>query len=156
MARFLILFGLVFSMALGACNAPNPEASAVDKAQIVSDITHMLSVQDKAWNAGNIDGFMEYYWKNSDLRFASAGNVNRGWQATLDGYKKRYPDADAMGTLSFKNLEIKVLSHEYAQVFGRWELERANDNPGGLFTLLLQKQNDNWVIVSDHTSSDEN
>jgi len=138
-------------LSLAACGGGT---GAPDEAKIKSDITAMLHVQDTAWNEGNIDGFMAHYLTSEDLRFASGGNVNRGWQATIDGYKARYPDKAAMGTLSFKDLEIKVLSAQYAQVFGRWELERTHDKPGGLFTLLLQKKGGKWVIVSDHTSSD--
>ena len=135
-------------LALSACGG------APDETAVKTEITDMLHVQDEAWNAGNIDGFMAHYLRDEDLRFASGGNVNRGWQATIDGYKTRYPDKAAMGTLSFKDLEITVLSDEYAQVFGHWELERTHDKPGGLFTLLLRKTGGKWVIVSDHTSSD--
>ncbi len=142
---------LVFPLIFGACSdAPK----SFDTDAVKAEITQMLYVQDTAWNAGDIDAFMEYYIKSEDLRFASGGNINRGWQATLDGYKVRYPDKDAMGKLSFTNVEIKVLSPEYAQVFARWGLERKADNPGGLFTLLVQKIDGKWFIVSDHTSSD--
>jgi len=127
--------------------------TSFDEAKIKADITNVLKSQDAAWNRGDIDAFMEDYWKSEELRFASAGNVNRGWQATMDGYKTRYPDKAAMGELSFTDLEIKVLSPKYAQVFGRWALKREKDNPGGLFTLLFEKQDGKWLIVSDHTSS---
>lgn len=140
----------VLSLLLLGCT---PTVAPIDEIAIKEDIIQLLKVQDKAWNAGDIDKFMDDYWKSDDLRFASAGNVSRGWQATLDGYKERYPDKSAMGTLSFADLEIKVLSAEYAQVFGRWRLDRENDTPGGLFTLLMQNRDGKWMIVSDHTSS---
>jgi len=126
-----------------------------NKAAIKTDIIQMLQTQDTAWNAGDIDGFMSYYLATEELRFASGGKINRGWQATLAGYKNRYPDKATMGTLAFQNLEVKVLSPDFAQVFGRWELTRAHDKPGGLFTLLLNKRDGEWVIISDHTSSDD-
>ncbi len=149
MSRFIKMLCLTSFMVLAACTP----ASKPDVLAITDEVTEMLHVQDTAWNAGDIDTFMEYYLKSEDLRFASGGNVQRGWRATLDGYKKRYPNTDAMGELSFTDLEIKVLSPEYAQVFGRWELTRKQDNPGGLFTLLVQKVDGKWVIISDHTSS---
>lgn len=96
---------------------------------------------------------MEDYLKDESLRFASGGNVNRGWQATIERYKARYPDKAAMGTLSFTDLEIEVFSQKDAMVFGRWMLERGEDTPGGLFTLHMQNQDGRWIIVSDHTSS---
>lgn len=148
--KTLFVSGLMV-VTLLACSQQAPQK--IDKAAIATEITEILTNQDAAWNRGDIDAFMQDYWKSEDLRFASAGNVNRGWQATMDGYKTRYPDKATMGTLSFTDLEIKVLSDEYAQVFGRWKLERENDEPGGLFTLLFQKIDGKWLIVSDHTSS---
>lgn len=149
MTRILKSLCIVSVLAFSACGHPT-----IDRTAIKSEIIEVLATQDAAWNAGDIDGFMEHYLKSDALRFASSGKVNLGWQATIDGYKTRYPDQETMGTLSFKNLEIKVLSSEYAQVFGRWELARKLDNPGGLFTLLMQNVDGHWVIVSDHTSSD--
>ena len=154
MIRIFTSFGLMSVLLLSACYAGDTNAPALDKDAVKAEIKTMLSVQDTAWNTGDIDGFMEHYLKSADLRFASGGNISRGWQATIDGYKTRYPDKAAMGKLSSINMEIKVLSHEYAQVFARWGLVRKEDNPGGLYTLLLQKIDGNWVIISDHTSSD--
>jgi len=142
---------LIGALAIAGCSA-EPELDAV-KAE--ADIRNVLAVQDVAWNAGDIDGFMDYYLKTEDLRFASGGTVNRGWQATLDGYKSRYPDRSAMGTLSFTDLEVDVLSPNDALVFGRWKLTRETDTPGGLFTLHMRQVEGNWIIVSDHTSSAE-
>ncbi len=131
------------------------EQKPIDEAAIKQEIRSILTAQDAAWNLGDIDGFMEPYWHSENLRFASGGRTSRGWQATYDRYKSRYPDKASMGQLSFNNLEIKVLSRDYAQVFGRWELKRANDTPGGLFTLLMQRIDGTWLIISDHTSSDD-
>jgi hypothetical protein len=63
-----------------------------------------------------------------------------------------------MGTLSFEEIDVRVLSRDWALVFGRWQLERESDRPGGLFTLVLQYREDllegsGWRIVHDHTSS---
>ena len=37
--------------------------------------------------------------------------------------------------------------------FGRWTLEREADLPTGLFTLVFELKNGEWVIVHDHTSA---
>lgn len=152
MGRVILLYTTIFALLLTGCS----QSPTVQSEKIKTKIVQTLEAQDAAWNAGDIDGFMQTYWKSDKLRFASGGHVRRGWQATLDGYKKRYPDKAAMGQLSFTDLEIDVLSDDAALVFGRWELKRANDNPGGLFTLLMRKLDGEWKIVSDHTSAGEN
>jgi hypothetical protein len=96
---------------------------------------------------------MQDYLKGDDLRFASGGTIETGWQPTLERYLRRYPDRSAMGRLETEDLEIKVIDEDDAFVFGTWALIRESDRPSGLYTLHLKKIEDEWVIVSDHTSS---
>ncbi|MFP3943915.1 MAG: YybH family protein [Alphaproteobacteria bacterium] len=135
------------------------EAEERVKASVPGDpaeevIARRLMAQQDAWNRGDIEAFMTGYRKSEDLRFASGGTVTKGWQATLERYKKRYASREKMGTLSFSDLDIDVLSEDAALVFGRWTLERKEDMPSGLFTLLFRKSDGKWVIVHDHTSSE--
>lgn len=129
------------------------ESASFDAFNESQQISKTLTRQSKAWSAGDIDAFMQDYWKSDDLRFASGGTVKRGWQTTSDRYKTRYPDKATMGSLAFSDLEVEVLAPTHALVFGRWTLTRDGDAPTGLFTLHMEKQNGAWKIVSDHTSS---
>jgi ketosteroid isomerase-like protein len=87
-------------------------------------IPRILEEQDAAWNRGDIEKFMEPYWHSDELTFVSAGKVTTGWQATLDGYRERYPTAADMGRLTFSNLEVRELGRRAALVLGRWDLTR--------------------------------
>ncbi len=115
-------------------------------------IKNILAMQSDAWNAGNLDAFMQGYWKNDSLKFIGKAGITYGWQKTLDNYKKNYPDAAAMGKLNFTILETKRLSVLYYFVVGKWNLTRTIGDIGGHFTLLFKKINKNWVIVADHSS----
>jgi ketosteroid isomerase-like protein len=116
------------------------------------DITKVLTDQVAAWNRGDIDGFMRGYWKSDKLIFVSGDNVTRGWQPTLDRYKKSYDTRAKMGTLSFSDLEINVLSKDAAVVLGSWSLGRDGDDPHGKFTLTFRRFSEGWRIIIDHTS----
>jgi ketosteroid isomerase-like protein len=116
------------------------------------DITKVLTDQVAAWNRGDIDGFMRGYWKSDKLIFVSGDNVTRGWQPTLDRYKKSYDTRAKMGTLSFSDLEINVLSKDAAVVLGSWSLARDGDDPHGKFTLTFRRFSEGWRIIIDHTS----
>ncbi|HEY5565109.1 MAG TPA: class D beta-lactamase [Rhodothermia bacterium] len=135
-----------------ALSMPSRGAFAQRAASPDSAIRNVLSDQQDAWNRGDIDAFMDGYWKSDSLRFASGGEVQRGWRATLDRYHRAYPDRAAMGDLSFTIYSVDILSDEDAFVFGRFTLERENDRPTGLFTLLFRRFGDDWRIVFDHTS----
>jgi uncharacterized protein (TIGR02246 family) len=146
----LPLFAL--SLVLAACAASTPDAPMSEPTP-KADIHAVLDAQVAAWNDGSARGFMEGYARTDSLRFASGGTVRRGWQAALDGYERGYPDAAAMGTLRFDSLDVQVLAPDWALVFGRWRLQRAEDAPNGLFTLVFHKRPDGWRIVHDHTSA---
>jgi len=117
------------------------------------EISRMLEQQTQAWNAGDIDAFMAPYWHSPDLTFSSGGKVTRGWQATRDRYHQRYPTREAMGHLTFSDIEVSQPGPNLALVLGRWRLERMEPIGGG-FSLVLRKNDGRWVIVHDHTSID--
>jgi len=140
------LLGLVIFASAMTASARN-----TDKDEVA--IRAALTSQADAWNRGDLDAFMDGYERSSTLRFASGDSITYGWQQTLDRYRARYPDRAAMGTLSFNDIDIEVLSKHSAIAFGHWALKRGSDAPRGLFTLLLHKTDTGWKITRDHTSA---
>ena len=63
-----------------------------------NDIEEILTKQAKCWNQGDIDGFMQTYWKSDNLTFSGGGKTTRGWQATLDRYIHQSPDLENVDT----------------------------------------------------------
>ena len=114
-----------------------------------------LDSQVRAWNAGDLRGFMEGYARSDQTRFQSGGDVSLGWQTVFDRYQKRYGDRASMGVLKFNEVKVTTLAPDAALAFGRWRLERAQDAPSGLFTVLFRRTSSGWRIVHDHTSAVE-
>ena len=115
-------------------------------------IRAVLDRQQAAWNRGDLTGFMEDY--DGACVFVGA-TLQRGSEAVLASYQKRYPTREKMGALSFSDLEINLLARGYASVLGHWRLERATDAggpTGGIFTLLFHYTPNGWKIILDHTS----
>lgn len=122
------------------------------KTKFAGEIRAVMNRQTAAWNRGDIAGFMDGYWQSENLVFVSGANVTKGWQPTLDRYKKNYATREKMGALTFADLEVEVLSKDAAVVLGSWALRREGDAPGGKFTLIFRRFEDGWKIVHDHTS----
>ena len=122
------------------------------KEKIAVDIRALMDKQVAAWNAGDIDGFMAGYWRSDKLVFISGDKLTRGWQSTLDNYKKSYDSRAKMGVLTFSDIEVNVLSNDAAVVLGSWALKREKDDPHGKFTLTFRKLKEGWRIIMDHTS----
>jgi ketosteroid isomerase-like protein len=155
MSRFAVRLPAIILLA-GLCSAVTiPSRAAAEIGERQREILNVLAAQVKAWNEGDIDGYMEGYVRSDSLRFASGGNVTYGWENTMERYKDRYSSKRRMGTLSFSDLDVNLLSDDAALVFGKWDLKMRSEEPWGLFTLLMRKTGDGWRIVHDHTSSGE-
>jgi ketosteroid isomerase-like protein len=126
--------------------------SCISYAQDRQAILKVMHDQQLAWNRGDINSFMQGYWKSDSLLFVGKTAPTYGWQTTLEHYKKTYPDKAAMGQLTFTILQVKVLDATNAFLLGGWKLKRAKDAPGGYYTLWFRKIKGEWKIVCDHTS----
>ena len=122
-------------------------------AKSIAAVRAVLDAQAAAWNRGDIETYMDGYARSADTVFVSGDRVTRGWQTVLERYKKAYDSREKMGTLTFSDVEINMLSKDAAIVLGRWHLQRSKDEPHGRFTLLFRKTTAGWKIVHDHTSS---
>ena len=110
--------------------------------------------QESAWNNGDIELFMDGYIRSENLVFSGKNGPVFGWKQTLERYLKSYPDKMAMGNLEFKILQIKPVTENVAYLIGEYYLERENNkNSNGHFTLIWKKIDNQWLIISDHTSS---
>ena len=120
----------------------------------IDAIKKILDTQQKCWNNGDIDGFMQGYWNSEKLIFTSLNHKPAyGWENTLERYKNSYPTKYSMGEFRFEILDIKLTSKKTAILNGKWELIRMNDNPNGLFWLDFEKIDENWLITKDSTIS---
>jgi len=145
---YFVALGVIFS-AQAASSAQSNKSDTTSEAAIRA----VLDAQRDAWNRGNIEGYMDGYNRSPNTEFVGGDNISRGWQTVLDRYKKNYNSREKMGMLTFSDLEITMLSKDAALVLGRWRLQRANDEPHGIFTLLFRKTKTGWKIVHDHSSS---
>jgi len=128
-------------------------AQPKEKTSTEAAIRAVLDSQVAAWNRGDVETYMDGYDRSPHTEFVGGDSITRGWQEVLDRYQKKYDTREKMGVLTFSELEIQVLSADAALVLGRWHLQRANDQPHGVFTLLFRKTKTGWRIVHDHSSS---
>jgi len=115
-------------------------------------IRSILANQTMQWNKGNIEGFMQGYWKSDSLLFVGKNGPQYGYKKTLENYKKSYPDTVTMGKLSFDILKVEKLSPDRYFVLGKWMLKRSVGDVSGYYTLLFRKIRNQWVVVADHSS----
>ena len=133
---------LLVAIAVAAAAADSPEAA----------VRAVLESQVSAWNRGDLPGFVRTY---SPETIFVGKEVTRGNAGVLERYRRSYPTRERMGTLTFTDVEVRMLGGDYASVLGRFHLRRDAANGGdadGVFTLLLKRAGGSWTIILDHTS----
>jgi ketosteroid isomerase-like protein len=130
----------------------NHPAKCQEDSKDFQEIKQIFFQQQHDWNEGNIEAFMQAYWKSEDLQFGGANGITKGWQHTLENYKRGYPDKATMGELTFQIKDMTRHSRKVVSLTGSWQLERENDSPGGHFLLIWRKIKGEWKIAVDHTS----
>jgi hypothetical protein len=150
MKKYLLL--LFTSTLLYSC--VSFEFEKTDEKEVTTTILNQMQEQENCWNNGDLECFMQHYWQSDSLEFIGKSGLTLGWQKTLDNYKRSYASKDEMGTLSFKYLKTQLIDNNTYHVIGKWQLQRPNigDVLDGHFSILWQKKNDKWAIISDHSS----
>jgi uncharacterized protein (TIGR02246 family) len=119
---------------------------------VEEQVRAVLDRQVEAWNKGDTEGFLDGY--ASDTVFVGE-KMTRGVEDLKKRYQARYPTREAMGKLSFFDLEIHPMGKDYAYVIGRWQLERDKEGGGnvsGVYSLVFRRTAIGWKIVLDHTN----
>ena len=115
-------------------------------------VRQLLEQQARDWNAGDIEAFMQGYWKSDKLVFIGSRGLTFGWEETLNNYKKGFPDKKAMGHLRFELDNVRQQSRKVVSVVGKFILDREKETLDGHFLLLVKKIKGTWFIIADHTS----
>ncbi len=148
------LGGILFATS-GATRAQDePDNPLHTASRMELDIVKAVLAQEKAWNAGDIAAYVKGY-KDSPDTLIIGKQISRGFKEILEDYEHNYPDRSTMGTLTFSELEVHPIDDTIAVCVGKYHLDRSKKDGGpadGLFSLVLQKTDDGWKIVLDHTT----
>lgn len=144
--------------AQSAPSLANPQADQSNPLHTASrtelDVVKVLVAQERAWNTGDIEGFVKGY-KDSPETIFIGKQVSKGYQQILDDYRHNFATRSSMGNLVYSELEVTALSDTFAVCTGRYHLDRSRKEGGpadGLFSLVLEKTDQGWKIVLDHTT----
>ena len=150
--KYILTISLIFIISCNLSRDNNTNNMKQDPLEI-NKIKKVLEQQKKCWNNGDIDGFMQGYWKSKDLVFTSLKyKTTYGWEETLRRYQESYPTKSSMGELEFEIIKVNLTSKNTAKLEGKWKLIKEK-NPNGVFWLDLKKFDENWLIIKDSTIS---
>jgi ketosteroid isomerase-like protein len=128
----------------------NSNVSKLDGQQVHEVMLKMLD----RWNAHDIEGYMETYWKSPELLVVVDSEQFNGWQQLHDSYLNGYPNRVAMGFIQPERIQVKLLKSDFALALTWWSASfpTSQRTVVGTSTMNLQKFDDGWKIVASHTS----
>ncbi|WP_047550237.1 YybH family protein [Psychroserpens sp. Hel_I_66] len=115
----------------------------------ITEIKEVMSAQEIAWNNHDLEGFMDGYWQNDNLKFYGSNGLTKGWSNTLANYKKGYPTPTESGKLRFVINDISKIETNNYWVMGEYHLTRSIGNANGVFMIIFKKIDGQWKIVAD-------
>ena len=116
----------------------------------------MMEKSQANWNRGDLAAFAADYEDSPDTTFVGKDVTRGGTAAILGRYQAHYPNREAMGTLTYSELSIRVLAPDVVLATGKYSLKRTAAGGGdatGRFTLVIRKTTKGWKIIHDHSSS---
>jgi uncharacterized protein (TIGR02246 family) len=119
------------------------------------DIRAMLQNSQATWNRGDLAAFAADYEDSPDTTFVGKDVTRGGTAAVLARYQAHYPNREAMGTLTYSELSIRVLAPDVVLATGKYSLKRTAAGGGdatGRFTIVVRKTAKGWKIIHDHSS----
>jgi len=133
--------------------AANPPTDKSD-GQLVYEV--LLRMLDR-WNAHDLEGYLEVYWKSPELLVVVDSEQFNGWQQLHDSYINGYPDRSSMGYINPARIQVKLLKPDLALALSWWSMSFPNSKQKvvGNTTLNLQKFDDVWKVVAAHSSTTE-
>lgn len=150
----LILTLLALLTVTAAC-APAPgayEPPDPDVLQAAAD--SLLNESARAWNAGDLDGFVYWYRRGPETSFLGSSGLTHGWEAIRDRYAPGFEPGADRDSLRFEGLESRPLAPGLGLATARYVLYQADSvTATGVFTLILRDTPDGWRIIHDHSSA---
>jgi uncharacterized protein (TIGR02246 family) len=117
------------------------------------ELRALLDQSARAWNAGDLDGFMITYARDSATTFMTAEGPIYGYDTIRARYAPRFEPGAQRDSLRFTDLVVRPLDAEYAIATVRYVLERGDSvTATGPFTVVLRHESEGWRMIHDHTS----
>ena len=119
------------------------------------EVRKLLKDSEDAWNRADLVTFASFYDDSPDTTFVGREVTRGGPKEVVARYRRGYPTTEAMGKLTFSEIEVRALGEGYALALGRFALKRTPAGGGdaaGRFTLVLHRTVMGWRIIHDHSS----
>ncbi|WP_299825150.1 nuclear transport factor 2 family protein [uncultured Pontibacter sp.] len=123
------------------------------KGDAVQEVKQALEGQIEAWNKGDLEKAMTFYWNSPEMLWISKSGTEKGYQEVYDMFLQDFTDRSKMGVYTYEPLHIEQVSKEAVYFVFRWKIELDGKRlMGGVSSQVWKKVNGRWVVTSEHAS----
>jgi len=113
----------------------------------------LLGMVEK-WNAHDLDGYLDFFWRSPALVFLEDGAAINGWQELSDKYHRSFSDRNNMGRCSAARVQVRMLTPETAFVVTSWTIAFPGTKTVivGIDSNYVQRIGGAWKVTLTHSS----
>jgi len=126
------------------------KAKAAETDQAIRDLTLKMQAD---WNSGDMDSYLDAYWKSGEMSLMSGNQAVRGWEALANVYRSNWATEEAMGDFTVNDVVVSQISSDTVIASGAFTHVFPDETVDGSFTHVWRRLEDGqWRIAHDHTS----
>lgn len=150
---------LLMAVAFAACRAGSRPTTATtplaDRTALTQQITAQLGRAAADWNRGDLNGFLSDYAAEGTTTFVDGRRARHGIDFIRGNYAPRFAPGARRDSLRFEEVDARPLSPTLAVITARFLLHRGSQiTASGPFSLVMERREEGWKILHDHSSSD--
>ena len=114
-------------------------------------ILEVMRLEEKYWNAGDIDGYVSLYAPSDSTRMILSKGAAYGKDSILAFYKRYWPK-EKMEKLVLDGERMERLSKKYYYVTGYFHVSYPDGKIiNGRYSGLMKKIKGKWYLYTDHS-----
>jgi beta-aspartyl-peptidase (threonine type) len=117
------------------------------------ELRALLDQSARSWNAGDLDGFLITYARDSATTFVTVRGPVHGFDEIRGRYAARFEPGAERDSLTFTDFTVRMLGGDYVLSTARYVLARGDSvTATGPFTVIWERRPEGWRMIHDHTS----
>lgn len=149
---------LALALAAAACWIEPAERAEQERSQVGpgldARVRAMLDSSAAGWNGGDLEAFMSVYLPTARTTYVGGTGVRVGYESIRQRYAPLFAEGADRDSLRFEDLRVRSINDDVSVGVATWVLHDTTGVTGsGPFTLVLERIDDGWRIVHDHSSS---
>lgn len=128
-------------------------AFAMPKGDAVQAVKKALEGQISAWNKGDLETAMTFYWNSPEMLWINKNGIEKGYQEVYEMFLQDFRDRSQMGVYSYEPLYLEQVSAKAVYFVFRWKIELEGKRlMGGVSSQVWKNIGERWVVTSEHAS----